>query len=118
MFKFKLVAGSHVQRDKDGNQQHFKAGVKGKDIVESDVRLDQKFGADKFVPLGSPFADPVHRPNQTSPVSSEAVTPPQDFNKMSEEQLRKFAAEEGIDLKGIKKGDVTGLRKALQEYGE
>ncbi len=113
MFRFRMVAGkSHVQRDKEGNRQVFKAG----DVVESESRLDLKFGADKFVPMSSEFSRPEHRPNVVAPTQ----TPPArdqgpNFDAMNEETLRKFAEDEEIDIKGIRKGDVEKLRKVVKD---
>jgi len=83
--KFRLLRGGHQHgKNEDGSPKRYKRG----DIIETDIELDRKLGADKFQRLHEEDLQQLNAPIQDT------------FSSMSVNQLKDFAASEEIDLSG------------------
>lgn len=70
----------------------------------SDLDLERMFGREKFTRL-----DPRFQPTAEGQARGVPVVNRPNYEAMTEEELVAFAKEEGVDLKGIKKGDKVAL---------
>lgn len=102
--KYKVLAGRHVENDK----RFYKGGPNG-DIFESDKNI-LKFNVKGFPPkfalvsaLVEEAITPQAEENSPEPDGSEELD--KDLLAMTLDELRAFAAEGEIDIKGLKTKD-------------
>lgn len=108
--KFRVLAGKHAEKDKDGVSRVYVRG----DIVDSKsdlTKLNAGPGAQKFAPVEEPSAKAAAG-TPVAQLHAKVAAPPAppadelqkklhaDLDKMTVEQLKAYAAEEEIDLKG------------------
>lgn len=111
--KFLLKRGLHFEKiSKPGEPLAFKtySRKEGENVVESNIDLERLFGRTKFARLDPRF----HATPEGQERGIPAPTIP-NLEKMSEDELRQFADEEGIDHKDIKKGNVKELAKRIKD---
>jgi len=128
--KFKLLVGKHIDDDpadreqarKEGRKPRDKVYVEG-DIIEThldlcklnpdDPSMRKKFDRlpDDYVPPPpAPKAPPAQAQQPPAKVTTNDMTV---LESMTEAELRKYCAEEEIDLAGVK-GGKDGILKALK----
>ncbi len=111
--RFLLRRGLHFEKlSKPGEALSFRtySPKNGENVVESNIDLERLFGKDKFSRV-----DPRYDPSPVGQDRGIPVAQGPNLEGMSEEDLRKFAEEEGIDIKGVKKGDIKSLIKTIRD---
>jgi len=119
--KFKLKAGSHIYRDKNGNNVALEPGG----ILETDVDMRKKEGRDRWDLLDNEDKDTIEDlkaririlEGMAPPVEESKTEVSDDLEGKSISALRKLAAEmePPVDLIGLtSKGDIiAAIRNAI-----
>lgn len=108
--KFRVLAGKHAEKDKEGTLRVYSRG----EVVDSKSDLSKlnSRGAEKFEKIDEPSV----KANPGTPAAQLHGRPPvadvprdeltkrlhADLDKMSNDQLKKYAETEEVDLKGAK----------------
>lgn len=104
--KFRLLSGIHQQ---DGKT--YKAKDPKCNVVESDIDLVAKHGAERWQKIGGgaeQFEEIPGDDDEPNPAEETA-----DLEAMTVEQLRKYAHDSGVDITGLsRKADIIAAIQA------